>query len=704
VSRLLYMASWRVTWATLTALPLYFCASAVSAGPPAQALSPDAHLSLSPVSAPISAVEVAQGYAKVTRSGRVKVSATGGLIQLPDLPSGAFGVKLKVKGADVLRLTQSQVTRSEVDPKRLTLLTEALEQTTKKVEALQARQQLISDERALITSLSSALSSAEGKAPELTPKTLSLWDELMRLDERVDESITRRALELQAQLTALVPTYQRQLFELESFTSSISQKRALEVLAYLRGASDAERSFELEYLMRGPTWSPAHELHVDSTKSVVRRALIAQVTQRSSEDWSGVKLSVTTNRLLQSPSRPKLLTWTLSEQAQFTPHLVASRSPSRPPLYPKPQPQAQAQDPRQQLTASLLTRANGAKNTARHYLQKAGIKSLNIGGSLKGGGGSAGYGRGGLSSDSRGSAVAQRSAANRRSRRQARPSPSRSPSRSYREPQPSLAPPPPAPPAPPYDAPSAPAALEADEAPQMSYLEDAPASKRSARRRPGFGFDDLTRYQAPSGALKPRYTFTAPSPAVIPSNSQPVSIPLMVKESPVTLVYEVTPDLSPYAYLTGKAKHSEKLPILRGPARLFSDGGYVGEAQLNETLQGELWTVPLGADPELKVKRHLEVKTVTKGLISKDEVSTYQVKIQVANYKRRRVSLKVYDALPVSETDEVEVTLMRMNPKAELSDPKEGLLTWTLDLKAGERRELLLTYSIKRPKGWRVYQ
>lgn len=655
-----------------------------SAAPPAQALSPDAHLSLSPVSAPISAVEVAQGYATITRAGRVTVSTAGSLIQLPDLPSEAFGVKLKVQGADVLRLTQSQATPSKVDPKRLRLLTEALEQSIRNIRAIRARLQLIKEERSTITRLSSSLSGAEGKAPELTPKTERLWGELMRLDQRVNESITRRAFEMQAKLTELVPSFQRQLSEIETFNSSIRHKQVLEVLAYLRGSSNGERSFELSYLVQGPSWTPAHELHVDSTKSVVRRSLIAQVTQRSSEDWSGVKLSVTTNKFLQSPSKPRLLTWTLSEQDQFTPRLIARRSPNRPPLYPAPHPHSRAHE----IHPRLKERAFFAQQKARdllEYLRSGPLKleerPLSMGFRM---GVVGGFGGVGESSDARGSVAVEQSSKPPAS---PRPKPS-SRSRS----------------APPPSTPSYPAALEADEAPHLAYAEDAPASKRSARRRSRFGFDDMTRYQAPSGPLKPRYTFTAPNPAVIPTNGQPVSIPLMVKESPVTLVYEVTPDLSPYVYLTGKAKHTDKLPILKGPARLFSDGGYVGEAQLNETLPGELWTAPLGADPELKVKRHLEVKTVTKGLINKDEVSTYQVKIQVANYKRRRVSLKVYDALPVSETDEVEVTLLRMKPKAELSDPKEGLLTWTLDLKPGERRELLLTYSIKRPEGWRVYQ
>jgi len=201
-----------------------------------------------------------------------------------------------------------------------------------------------------------------------------------------------------------------------------------------------------------------------------------------------------------------------------------------------------------------------------------------------------------------------------------------------------------------------------------------------------------------------RYLFKAPNPATIKSGADAIVVPMETQRLPIKLYYEVTPALSLHAYLTGTAKHTEEQPVLGGAATLFSGDAFVGESTLNTTLQGEEWTVPLGADPDIRLKRHVEVKTKTKGVFSKDEISTYLIKIQVANYKRREVRVKVYDVLPISDQEQVIVKLLKTRPKAEIIRPDNGVLYWDLSLKAGARQDLTLQYQIKRPENWRIYQ
>ena len=206
-----------------------------------------------------------------------------------------------------------------------------------------------------------------------------------------------------------------------------------------------------------------------------------------------------------------------------------------------------------------------------------------------------------------------------------------------------------------------------------------------------------------SAQLSASYTFKAPNHATLLHSAPALVVPVEVSEQAIALSYEATPALSPYAYLTGELTHADKRPLLAGPASLFSAGAFVGETQLSSALKGDKLTLFLGADPDLRLDRRVEVESHTKGLIGAREISVYTTKIQVANDKRRAVKLKLYDVLPLSQHDEVEVSLKQLTPKAQV-DKETGVVCWELELKAGARADLTFIYQVSRPKGWRVSQ
>ena len=656
--------------------------SGASAAPVGAAVGPESHLSAPKLSAPISAVEVNRSQALVTRRGRISIGAAGELVSLPDLPTSARDLRVNAVGAEVQRLTQRRVTRSAVNQEALQEAVSQLERLNYSAQLLQVQRDTLNRELGELRALSRELNGAGEEPLALNQKTLKLWDELSSMEGSIEAKISTELSALEERSMALKPKLIEALKQLDQLSQEMSSRSALEVLAYLKAKRPLEVQVELQYLVPNVSWSPAHELHVDTSTGRLKRSLVARVTQSSAEDWSGVKLSVSTADLSQSSSLPKLLTWTLSEQAQFLPQMRASRQPSRPPLFPAPKAMSPAPDPRQRALSALSQRMQQARSEASSYVSW----SPSAQGAGAGRVGQAPpepalYARESLSSDLSSAPPPPRPS--RRARRSARSRPQRSAA-----PRPSPAPA------------MASTLAESEAMPSDDY---SGASERP-QAVSGRGLDDFTRYRASSSALSPRYEFSAPNPATVPSDGRPVTVPLSAQSVPIKLVYEATPALSPYAYLTGQVTHAERRPILAGPATMFSDGGYVGEAQLPKTLRGQEWTVPLGADPDIKLKRHIDVKTVVEGVISKDEISTYQVKIQVANYKRRAIDLKLYDALPVSQSDELEVTLLKSSPKAEIKEPKEGIVSWSLKLKPGERRELKLSYKVKRPKGWRVYQ
>lgn len=65
------------------------------------------------------------------------------------------------------------------------------------------------------------------------------------------------------------------------------------------------------------------------------------------------------------------------------------------------------------------------------------------------------------------------------------------------------------------------------------------------------------------------------------------------------------------------------------------------------------------------------------------------------------MSLTVKDQYPVSNTDEVEVTLTESS--GALVDGNTGMLTWKLELAPGAERILKFGYAVRYPKGGTVY-
>lgn len=83
----------------------------------------------------------------------------------------------------------------------------------------------------------------------------------------------------------------------------------------------------------------------------------------------------------------------------------------------------------------------------------------------------------------------------------------------------------------------------------------------------------------------------------------------------------------------------------------------------------------------------------SKNLIKTSDKVEREWLITVKNNKSVSVKVTVEDQFPVSTVDDIKVVLVN-NGGAEV-DEKEGKLTWKLNLKPGEKKELKFSYSVK---------
>jgi len=95
--------------------------------------------------------------------------------------------------------------------------------------------------------------------------------------------------------------------------------------------------------------------------------------------------------------------------------------------------------------------------------------------------------------------------------------------------------------------------------------------------------------------------------------------------------------------------------------------------------------------------------TETQGVFSKDEVTTYRVILEVANYKKRPVTVVLREPFPASRHEKVEIELVKVSPEpAEKTD--DGIWAFRMDIAAGRTQAVELVYRIRRPDGWQLQQ
>ncbi|MBI3321901.1 MAG: mucoidy inhibitor MuiA family protein [Candidatus Omnitrophica bacterium] len=200
----------------------------------------------------------------------------------------------------------------------------------------------------------------------------------------------------------------------------------------------------------------------------------------------------------------------------------------------------------------------------------------------------------------------------------------------------------------------------------------------------------------------PSVTFQLPKPVSLPGDWQPHKVPIGSAMLKAELAYETTPRLLTYAFLRAKVANATELFYLPGPVSVFLDGAFVATAALKQVAPGETFTLFLGVDERVKIERkplkeRVEVSLLP-GLRGKTKSTEYEFLTTVENFTGRRVTVTVFDQVPVSEREAIVVESIKQTPpEVEQDKEKPGVFHWTLDLGPNQKQELKLAYRVRHP-------
>jgi len=194
--------------------------------------------------------------------------------------------------------------------------------------------------------------------------------------------------------------------------------------------------------------------------------------------------------------------------------------------------------------------------------------------------------------------------------------------------------------------------------------------------------------------------FNIANPYTIPNDGKQYAVEIGDYDLNASFQYYVAPKLNTDVFLTSQLVDWNKYNFLSGEANLFFEGTYIGKSLLDTHASGDTLNLSLGVDKNIVVTRTLQKNLTQRQSIGSNIKETKDWVVEVKNRKNQPVNLLVEDQVPVSQNTGIEVE------KQELSGGKvnddTGKVQWVLKLAPADDKKLELRYQVKYPKNQQV--
>jgi hypothetical protein len=646
--------------------------------------------------APITSVTIFTDQARVVRTAQLE-GAGKKVVEFPALQDGVDVASIRVESpsADIDRVDISRLTPEAIRSTEVKALLGQLDELDVKLNLARLERDTMVAQQEAMQRLSPVVETSTPLKP--SPKlgatgwataaqfVTAQLDRAQRLLRDGDEHLKR----LNEQRARLVEQAQK--------LSNPEFKGGWKVVAHV--SANAPGDVTLTYLARNVRWTPTWDLQLQPETGQVNLALAALVAQSTGEDWTDAALTLSTAIPSNATQAPKLLTWKIGVVDRFIPTPSPVPDSFAPPPPRAVDQQKLGKDFEPELLRRQLVRVGGSgSETTKQELPPPAppppsekFRSYDFESETLEGD-SAFRSQKMMPSPEM---VAPVQSAPMAAAPMAAPAPARSrassSSRGYaRENR----------------------AESGDVA--VTVSGSVVSDKRGAERdepRAQFGLSPPPAWTRPTFGPDSPVTlakgydlaFPALQKESVPSGKGDRRIALWSAQWPVSVERKLYPALTRDAFLVAELKNPSKQVLPGGLAQLYVGADPSGTAKLQLVSPGEPFTLPLGIDRALKPVRNVQLVESTEGVISKEEVGTYTVSIELANPYRVPVAVRVYDQWPVTDQKDVVTKLVASSPTA-IQDAKNGGLEWRLSIPAQQKSQLSFTYTLRRPRGWKLNQ
>ena len=213
---------------------------------------------------------------------------------------------------------------------------------------------------------------------------------------------------------------------------------------------------------------------------------------------------------------------------------------------------------------------------------------------------------------------------------------------------------------------------------------------------------DMSYQTATAAAGTTSVLFELSGKNTIISDNQTHKVTVSVFELPGDFQYSTVPKLSSFAYLMADVTNSSDFPFLSGESHIFLDSNYVSDGYINSVSTDESFSLSLGIDEGFSVKRKLINRfEEISGFFTKKKKITYDYIIEITNNKSTTESIVITDQIPVAQTEDIKVTLIKPEYSSDtsvLEKDENDFFKWSYTIKPGKTIKIPFSYCVEYPE------
>lgn len=192
------------------------------------------------------------------------------------------------------------------------------------------------------------------------------------------------------------------------------------------------------------------------------------------------------------------------------------------------------------------------------------------------------------------------------------------------------------------------------------------------------------------------FDFEIKTPYTINSDNKNITVDIDMYALAATYEYYCVPKIDKDAFLIASVLDWEKYNLLAGEANIFFENTFVGKSILDVSSVSDTLKISLGRDKNISVTREKIKDYTTRQFIGTKKEETRDWQITVKNNKKQTVNMLVYDQVPVSTNEQIEVTTDKLSGGD--FNKETGEVKWQFKLEPTAKKEFELKYKVKYPK------
>ena len=276
------------------------------------------------VSSKAKEVTVFTSGAQVTRTATAQVAAGQSEVRImglsPYIDSKSVQVKAKGSGLTIMSVSQQKnyVEKSQTD-KEVEALKKQKDDISTKISIEKTNNEVADAELSFIQANQTITGADQSLSIATLKQTNDYYRERIKTLKLQKIDIDKKIAELEKQKAAI----EKQINELNGRKNDEATGM---IVVKLNAAAATNCSFEISYVVRNASWTPAYDIRVNNVDEPVQLVYKADIRQNTKEKWDNVKLTLSTANPNVSGEAPALSSYILKERPQMVAFGAAKRS------------------------------------------------------------------------------------------------------------------------------------------------------------------------------------------------------------------------------------------------------------------------------------------------------------------------------------------------------------------------------------------